>query len=195
MVGLWQCPLGRAKSPGACAKCFVGQSLCRTPLCSGVSCCTQPLHCKLLKFLRSPALSWLCHAAAAPSVLGFGLSCPALLQEGTGAHPVALDEFEAHDVLQLPQADGAGLQGPQQSFIQAQGSLHDALQPAARPQPHQVADLVTGHLSGKQRSEQCVVISVSAAPSSSSSAVRPSLLPGSLTQLLLWHSSSLGFPR
>lgn len=102
-----------------------------------------------------------------------------------GSHPVALDEFEAHDVLQLPQADGTRLQGPQQGLVQAQGALHDALQPAARPQPHQVADLVTGHLSGKQRSQQCMVIPVPAAPSSSSSAVPRSLLPDRLTNLLL----------
>lgn len=110
-----------------------------------------------------------------------------LLQEalGVGAHPVALDEFEAHDVLQLAQADGAGLQRPQQRLLQAQRSLHDALQPAARPQPHQVADLMAGHLSGRQRSQQCTVVPVSAVPSSSSSAVPPSLLPRSLTKLLL----------
>lgn len=65
---------------------------------------------------------------------------------GSVAHPVALDEFEAHDVLQLPQADGTRLQRPQQGFVQAQRTLHDALEPAAGPQPHQVADLMTGHL-------------------------------------------------
>lgn len=96
---------------------------------------------------------------------------------GVGAHPVALDEFEAHDVLQFPQADGAGLQRPQQRLVQAESALHDALQPAAPPQTHQLADLVAGHLPGKQRSQQCVVSPVSAAPSSSSSAVPPSLLP------------------
>lgn len=106
-----------------------------------------------------------------------------------GAHPVALDEFEAHDVLQLPQADGARLQRPQQRLVQAQGALHDALQPAARPQPHQVADFMAGHLSGKQRAQQCVVIPVPAAPSSSSSAAPPSLLPGSLTNPLLSHGA------
>jgi len=70
---------------------------------------------------------------------------------GSVSHPVALDKLEAHDVLQLAQADGAGLQGPQQGFIQAQRALHDALQPAARPQAHQVADLMTGHLLGQQQ--------------------------------------------
>lgn len=101
-------------------------------------------------------------------------------------------------MLQLPQADGAGLQGPLQRLVQAQGALHDALQPAARPQPHQLADLVAGHLAGRQRSQQCLVSGVSAAPSSSSSAVPPPLLPGSQSDQALaqqWLSSSLGFSK
>lgn len=66
------------------------------------------------------------------------------------SHPVALDEFETHNVLQLPEANWAWLQGPQQCFVQAQRALHDALQPSAVPQANQVADLMTCNLSGKQ---------------------------------------------
>lgn len=96
---------------------------------------------------------------------------------GSITHPIALDQLEAHDVLQLAQADGAGLQRPQQGLVQAQRTLHDALQPAARPQAHQVADLVASHLAGRQKSEQQAVI------------------PASLSLPLpspLWQSNQLG---
>lgn len=105
---------------------------------------------------------------------------------GSLSHPVALDEFEAHDVLQLAKADGTRLQGPQQGFVEAQRPLHDALQPAAGPQPHQVADLVAGHLSGKQKPQHCGVIPASTAPP------LPSLLPDALTDSLLSPGFSKG---
>lgn len=116
------------------------------------------------------------------------LLCPLALGRANGSvsHPVALDEFETHDVLQLPKADGTRFQRPQQGFVQAQRALHDALQPAAGPQPHQVADLVAGHLSGKQKLQQCMVIPAFTVTSSSSSVVSLSLLLNSLT-----HCSAL----
>lgn len=91
------------------------------------------------------------------------------------SHPVAFHEFEAHDVLQLPQADGTRLQGPQERLVQAQRALHDALQPAAGPQPHQVADLVAGHLAGKPISQKDTVTPASAAPSSSAVPFSPTV--------------------
>lgn len=65
----------------------------------------------------------------------------------TVTYLVALYELETHDVLQLPKAYRARFQRPQQDFIQAEGSLHDALKPTAVPQADQMTDLVARDLS------------------------------------------------
>lgn len=62
------------------------------------------------------------------------------------AHLVPVQEVEAQDMLQLPQADGAEVQGPPQDLIQAERPLQEAAQPAAVPQAQQVAELMAGDL-------------------------------------------------
>lgn len=64
-------------------------------------------------------------------------------------HLVPLHELEAQDVLQLPQADGAEVQGPPQRLVQAEHPLHEAAQPAAVPQAQKAAELVARDLREK----------------------------------------------
>lgn len=68
---------------------------------------------------------------------------PSLPASGPAAHLVPVDELEAEDVLQLPQTDGTEVQGPPQGLVQAERPLHEAVQPAAVPQPQEMAELMT----------------------------------------------------
>lgn len=63
-----------------------------------------------------------------------------------GTHLIPVQELEAQDMLQLPQADGAEVQGPPQRLVQAEGPLHEAAEPAAAPQAQEVAEPMAGGL-------------------------------------------------
>lgn len=55
---------------------------------------------------------------------------------------VPLQEPEAQEVMQLPQADGTEVQGPTEHLIQAKRPLQEAAEPATAPQAQEVAELM-----------------------------------------------------
>lgn len=61
---------------------------------------------------------------------------------------VPLQEPEAQEVMQLPQADGTEVQGPTEHLIQAKRPLQEAAEPATAPQAQEVAELMAGDLRG-----------------------------------------------
>lgn len=61
-------------------------------------------------------------------------------------HLVPLQEPEAQEVLQLPQANGTEVQRPPECLIQAKRPLQEAAEPATAPQAQEVAKLMAGDL-------------------------------------------------